>query len=194
LKHLAVHIIPFFLLLASFSCGENELYRQRSKTLDSLGGAVNAMVQELHRTDTITMLKAVQRYNYYRQFINQNVNDTLSKAEAEQLQHFFTAGSNLENYRTNRYKIMARAEVVASQLKRLSDDTKNKSMDLHQLSAYCENENREAGTLVQTGYTQEKSFHTALEEFRNSMNGVEQIIRSRNHGELPTIIKDSVPF
>jgi hypothetical protein len=67
-------------------------------------------------------------------------------------------------------------------------------MDLKELSGYCENESREAGKLVQAGYNQEKLFHTALEELRNSMNGVEQIIRSRNHGELPTIIKDSIPF
>jgi hypothetical protein len=45
---------------------------------------------------------------------------------------------------------------------------------------------------IDAAYQQQKLFHSSLEEFKNALPGVELLIKSRNKGELPTIIKDTI--
>jgi len=183
-----------FIAAISFfgSCNKTDLYEQKGKTLDSLSGAINSIVREMDNVDTIVLQKSITRYSWYKQFVQQNVNDTISKEEADNLQHFYTSGKNLENFSSNRKIILARAILINSQLIKLAEDIKNKSLNTEQLSTYSLYEKTAAGKLIEAGYQQHKLFHSSIEEFRNSLRGVETLIRSRNKGELPTIIKDTV--
>jgi hypothetical protein len=60
------------------------------------------------------------------------------------------------------------------------------------VSSYTHSEITESTKLIEMGYGQQKLFHSRLEEFKNSLKEVELLIRSRNKGELPTIIKDTI--
>src|ERR1044071_6025964 len=102
------------------SCNHNDLYTQRSKTLDSLSGAINSMVGELNKTDTVALEKSILRFNYYKQFIQQNIHDTIEKNDADNLQHFYISGHNLESFASNRKTIIARAKLVNTQLEKLN--------------------------------------------------------------------------
>ncbi|WP_317899728.1 hypothetical protein [Aurantibacillus circumpalustris] len=184
-------------IIATFffgACGKSDLYEEKEKKLDSLSGAVNSIVKELQKTDTLVLQKSITRYTWYKQFVEQNVNDTVRKEEADNLQHFYSSGKNLESFSTNRKMVLKRAVLISSQLAKLSQDVKSKSITQQQLQTYSEYEINEASKLIESAYTQQKLFHSGLEEFKSALKGVEMLIRSRNKGELPTIIKDTVSF
>jgi len=188
----AIHSVLFLLALAVVSCKGNDIYAEKKKTLDSLSGAVNVLLTEIERNDTILIQKAITKFVYYKQFIKQNVNDTLTKAEADLLQQFFASGKNIETYAENRKSLRARAALLNSQIRDLSEDLNKKTIGAEALSKYCAIECLEASKLVQQNALQKEMFYSSLQEFKNSINGVEQIIRSRNAGELPKIIKDTI--
>lgn len=182
-----------FLLTIFFgACNKTDLYEQKAKTLDSLSGAVSSIAKELQSIDTIILQKSISRYTWYKQFIQQNINDTVSKDEADNLQHFYSSGKNLEDFSINRKLIVTRAELINGQLEKLALDVKNKALTTDQLTRFSVHEKNEAAKLIQNGYQQQKIFHSQLEEFKNSLKGIELLIRSRNKGELPTIIKDTI--
>jgi hypothetical protein len=182
-------LLPLVLLE---SCNKTNIYDQKAKTLDSLSGAINSMVRELTGVDTIILQRSVTRFNYYRQFISQNVTDTVDKNEADNLQHFYLSGKNLENFQLSRKSILERAGLINVQLVKLTTDIKNKSLTEEAILKYALQEKNETAKLIELAYQQQKIFHTGLEEFKNALRGVETLIRSRNNGELPTIIKDTV--
>jgi len=127
-----IKFTTYILFLPGFiffmSCGQAELCSQQVKTLDSLNGAVNGMAKELEKADTVTLQKAMTRFNYYRQFIQQNIHDTITKNEADNLQHFYVSGKTLDNFSINRRSILARASLVNSQLAKLTSDAKKQGV------------------------------------------------------------------
>lgn len=190
-----IKIVTYIFLLAGFiflqSCNHTQLCSQQVKTLDSLSGAVNGMARELEKADTVMLQKAISRFTYYRQFIKQNINDTINKAEADNLQHFYVSGKALEDFSLNRRSILARAGLINSQLSKLNADAKSNAVEATQLAEYLTREKAEAKNLVEAGTAQQKIFHESLQEFKICLSGIEQLIRARNNGELPTIVKDT---
>lgn len=173
-------------------CHTADAYNQKVKSLDSLGGVIGSMVKELEKADTITLQKAVNRYNYYNAFMQQNLHDTVTKSDADYLQHFYASGKTLQNYSFNNKIIVERSLRVLKQLAKLSEDAKSKTVDFPSLINYYDLERAEADKLMQVATTHQKQVLLSLEEFKNALPGVEQLIKSRNNGELPTIIKDTV--
>jgi hypothetical protein len=192
MKHLIYILFVLALFILTERCGNQDTYRQKIRTLDSLGGAVNAMLGELQRTDTVMIQRSISKYGYYRQFIRQQVNDTLTKPEADVLQQFFSAGKRLESYSHNRLTVLARARLLNSQLVKLTADAREQAIDEESLSRFAQQEHMEAARLMRTGYEQQKTLYQAQKDFSNSLKGVEQLIRARNNGSLPTVIRDTV--
>ncbi len=173
------------------ACGKQDVSAQKIKTLDSLGGSVNSMVNELERTDTVLLQKYLARLNYYTKFIRENVHDTITKEQADNLRHFYEGGQHLQAYARNRRLIIKRARLVNSQLLKLSADLKEHN-DPGFFSKFILLEKEEAARLTGAAQQQQEKFHSGMEEFKNSLRGVEDLIKSRNRGELPTIIKDTI--
>ncbi|MCC6372600.1 MAG: hypothetical protein IT236_16470 [Bacteroidia bacterium] len=174
------------------SCSRTDLYNQKTKTLDSLNGALNLKVKELQKTDTALLQRCILRYNYYRQFVKQNINDTLTKTEADNLQRFYESGNNLEAFWSNRFALLGRAALMNGQQNKLSDDIKSELVDLPELEKFIEREKAATTQLIDLAASQQKSYYTALEEFKNALREVENLIRARNKGELPTIVRDTL--
>lgn len=186
--------ICFALAFIFASCGKTDTYSHAAKTTDSLSGAISSLVKELEKTDTLLLQKAIARYADYKLFIQQNINDTIQKTEADNLQHFYAGGESLENFALNRKTVLERARLIGSQLTRLSEDIKTGSPEPNELTLLVSREKEEAGKLMETGHEQQKKFQVGFEELKNALPGVELLIRSRNRGELPTIIKDTLNF
>ncbi len=178
-------------MLLFLACNDEDVYNQKAKTLDSLSGVVNLVVKELKKSDTVLLQKAITRFSHYKQFIELNVNDTISKNEGDNLKHFYSAGKSLENFLDNRLALLTRASIMNAQLIHLTNDTKQKAIEIEQLSAYVVREKTEINAFIELTSQQQKIVYSALEEFKSSLNGVEQLIKSRNNGELPTIVKDN---
>jgi len=190
----AAHSLVLVILLLTANCGGDEYYVNKSHTLDSLGGVINAMTSELEKTDTVFLQRSISRYGYYRQFVRQQVSDTLSKNEADVLQQFISAGERLGGFRVNRLTILARARLLNSQIQKLSADARERTVDEEALGSYIHQELAETARLTDAGYGQQKIFFQAQKDFMNSLTPVEQLIMARNNGRLPTVIKDTVNF
>ncbi|MCW3076233.1 MAG: hypothetical protein JWO32_842 [Bacteroidetes bacterium] len=170
------------------------MYETQLKSLDSLSGALNQKLTELRQVDTIILQKAISKYTNYRQFILQNVNDTVTKEEANQLQQFFVCGKNLLDFSDNRIAILARGTLINSQVNKLITDIKEHSIEENILIQCSLQEKENAQKLVIASYSQQQLFQANLQEFKLSLYGIENLIRSRNNGQMPTIIKDSIPL
>lgn len=188
---LACYSLLLFGLMLCQACNKTDLSAQRIKTVDSLSGSLNVMVKTLEKVDTVLLLKSIARFNYYKLFIKENVKDTITKEQADNLKHFYHGGENLTVFASNRILIVARAMLLNSQMLKLSEDLKN-NVDPVALSKFIMFEKMEIAKLTEIGFRQQKIFHTGLEEFKNALPGIEMLIKSRNKGELPTIVKDTI--
>jgi hypothetical protein len=186
--------IFLILLIAFSSCLKNAESDQQLKSLDSISGALNQKLAELKQVDTVILQKAISKYNNYRQFIQQNVNDTVNKNEADHVQQFFVCGKNLLNFSENRKSILARGSLINSQINKLITDAKENSLDNEKFVQFSAQEKNNAEQLIKNSYGQQQLFQANLQEFKLSLSGIEQLIRARNNGQMPTVIKDSIPL
>jgi hypothetical protein len=188
--------LTFFLLITFLftSCLKNESYDKQIKSLDSLSGALNQKLIELRQVDTVILKKAITKYNNYKQFIQQNVSDTVTKIEADHIQQFFVCGKNLNDFYENRNSILARGDLINSQLNKLIHDAKENALDEEKLIQYSTQEKNNAEQLIKNSFGQQQLFQANLQEFKLSLSGIEGLIRARNNGQMPTVIKDSIPL
>ncbi|MGZ4095925.1 MAG: hypothetical protein ACXVNQ_06105 [Bacteroidia bacterium] len=182
------------IILIFSSCTQNAVYESQLKSLDSLSGALNLKLTELRQVDTVILNKAISKYNNYRQFIQQNVNDTVNKEEANHLQQFYICGKNLSEFSDNRSTILARGSLLNSQINKLITYVKEKAVDEEKLIQFSSQEKQNAKDLIKASYEQQQLFQANLQEFKLSLSGIESLIRSRNNGQMPVIIKDSIPL
>ena len=185
------YIIIYIFILSISSCSKNDEQAKQIKSIDSISGALNQKLSELQKADTVILEKALTKFNDYKQFIKQNINDTVSKKEADALQHFFTSGNNLDGFFLNRQTILARGHLVNAQLNKLILDLKENSLQQNQLNEFMYAEKAQANDVIQKSFLQQQLFQTNLQEFKNALPLVEELIKTKNNGQLPTIVKDS---
>ena len=173
------------------SCSNKDEQAKQIKSIDSISGALNQKLSELQKSDTVILEKALTKFNDYKHFIKQNINDTVSKKEAEALQHFFASGNNLEGYYLNRQTILARGHLVNAQLNKLILDLKENTLEQNQLNEFTFAEKEQANDVIQKSFLQQQLFQTNLQEFKNALPLVEELIKTKNNGQLPKIVKDS---
>lgn len=185
-------LILFFTAELFQSCKHNDVYAANVKALDSLSGAVNALIKEDLKTDTVILAKAISRLEQYKQFVQQNVKDTLTKTEADFLQQFYASGNSLQSFERNRRSVKARVNLINSQIDKLKHDASAKVISEEKLIEFTNTEKKEANRLIEAGHNQQQLFYTNLQEFKTALKGVEELIKARNNGQLPTIIKDTL--
>lgn len=185
-------VLLFFAGFFFQSCNRNDVYALKIKTLDSLSGAVNEHAKEIDKVDTIILAKAILRFDQYKQFIQQNVKDTVTKSEADFIQQFYTSGKSLEDFEVNRQSLKARTNLINSQLEKLKSDAKNNLLPEEKLIEFTDLEKKEANVLIEASNKQQQLFYTNLQEFKTALKGVEYLIKARNNGQLPTVVKDSL--
>lgn len=185
--------VIFVLLLSFFfvSCGKSEEEERQIHSLDSLSGALNTKLQELNQLDTSLLKKAIDKFENYRVFIKENVNDTLTKEEGDQLQKFYLCGKNLISFKENRSAMLARGSLINSQLKKLMLDLGNGSVEYEKTQVYFLQERKGAEELIENCFGQQQAFQSALQDFRSSISNVESMIMKRNAGQLPKIIQET---
>lgn len=187
-----LHSVSVLIMIAgTVSCGSTEVYRQSAKTLDSLSGALNQCTEEIRRMDTVTLAKALTRYNVHKQFIAHNKIDTLSRSEGDALQQFTTAGKNLEVVQSNRSAVLMRSELLNTQINHLRKDIKNEAIEPGTLPEFMENEKKEVSNLIRKANEQVRLFYASVEELKLCLPMVEQVIRRKNKGQLPIVVKDT---
>lgn len=196
-RHSRVEVLRFtssiFLLLFCIlsSCTNSNEQAKQIKSLDSISGALNQKVIELQKTDTLILEKALTKFNNYKQFIKQNINDTVTKKEADAVQQFFASGTTLEIFFINRKTILARAQLVNAQLTKLILDITQNTIEQKQLQEFTFAEKEQANDVIQKSFLQQQLFNSNLQQFKNALPMVEELIKTKNNGQLPTIVKDT---
>jgi hypothetical protein len=185
-------VLLFFAGFFFQSCNKNDVYAIKIKTLDSLSGAVNAHAKEIEKVDTIILAKAILRFDQYKQFIQQNVKDTVTKSEADFVQQFYTSGKSLTSFDLNRRSLKARTSLINSQLEKLKSDAKNNLLPEEKLMEFTDLETKEANSLIEASNKQQQQYYTSLQEFKTALKGVEYLIKARNNGQLPTVVIDTL--
>jgi len=194
LSVLGVSFSLCLIILLFTSCFKSESYEKQVKSLDSLSGALNQKISELNQVDTVILKKAISKYNNYRAFVKQNINDTVTKAEADFLQQFYTSGQSLIDFAENRTSILSRGELINSQLNKLLTDAKAQNVIEEKLIQFSTNEKMQVVQLIKSSFGMQQLFNANLQEFKLSVPGVETLIKSRNNGQMPTIISETNPL
>jgi len=188
---LAAYTWSICCLLILFACNQPDETARDSGSIDSLSISLNNMSGSLKKIDTMLLEKSITRFRDYRLFITENVRDTILKEQADNLKHFFSGGENLEACSKNLKVLNRRADQINAQLSLLKADLKN-GLDHASFVESIAVEKAETSKLIEAGYKQQALYYQSLEEFKNALNGVEALIKSRNSGELPVIIKDTI--
>ena len=87
------------------------------KRLDSVSIVLNSKLQELNKCDTVLLERAITKFNNYSTFIENNISDTITKGEANNLQQFYLSGKNLKAFSVNFKSLRSRTSLVADQIK-----------------------------------------------------------------------------
>lgn len=177
-----------------FSCSHQDVAEQRARQLDSIAGAIGNLQSRLLAVDTVSLAKAVARHHYYLEFVQRNIHDTLNRMEADQLSRFMKAGETLREFTNQRYSLLSNAVQMLQQMKSLTADVRDKKISEKDLLIIYMSESSAAHLLLSAGNSSEQAYHAAMQDFRSALQPTEVLIRSRNHGELPEIIKDTLEF
>lgn len=102
------------------------------------------------------------------------------------------SGNILLNFNINRKSLRARTNLINSQLEKLKSDAKNNLHSEEQLIEFTNLEKKAANNLIEASHNQQQLFYTSLQDFKTALKGVENVIKARNNGLLPTVIKDTL--
>lgn len=188
MKQAAKILSALLIIFLSQACGLNDLSKHQIKTLDSLGGAVNAATQTLQKNDSTAINKLLKTYQIYAQFINTKLIDTLSKSEAIEISGFFESGESLLAYMSNRTKLLNRLKLINNQTQKLSKDIQNHAIDEEQAEVYFQNEINEAGQVIPIVMNEQKLYYTNVQKLIASTHLVKEIIKQHNQQQLPIIV------
>lgn len=183
-----------FVSLLTVSCSRKALYEPSLRRIDSAIVIVSVYEERISSIDTHQLQKALQKWEVLSAFIQNNVSDTLTKNEAQALQQFYQSGQYLQLFLGKRKDLQKRCALMQLQLKRLMETGQTESLQVNQFN---DNTNNELDVLKSTGLIIDKTlsdYPAQLQNFRNSIPGVEALVKARNRGSLPMVIKDSLPF
>lgn len=187
-------ILALVMVFALSSCNDQAIYKHTAHAADSINGALSLAKQQLLQSDTIVLKKAITKFKEYSAFLALHVNDTLTKVEADNLQKFTQSGRQLEVFDMNRTVLAERANLISTQLIHLSQDCEKKANSADVLQAYYKKELEQAQLVLTTSAAQLASFQGAISDFKSSLPGLEALLMKRNRGELPQVIKDTLPL
>jgi hypothetical protein len=188
----ALHIaLGTFVLSQLFSCRSSETYLAYARSIDSLSGAISTLESQLKSVNEGELADMKNRYDAYSTFIKQHLQDTISKSEASDLQRFYEAGKQLDAFVDNRQRLSERAALLKQQLTDLSRDVRLRNTDEERLNEYFMNERGSATEFVNAAGTELTNYVEASKQFKLSLPAVGNIIRKRNNGELPRVVKNN---
>lgn len=189
----SIHIIGLATLILFLlnSCSVKNQVKAEVKKLDSLNIVLNTKLSELNKTDTALLSRAILKFTNYSVFIENNLEDTITKTQANGLQQFYLSGNNLKAFAVNRSSIIKRAALVSSQVNNLLADLNNGLLTRDQFLKNYDTEQNACKELIDASEHEIKNFNNNIQDFKNAISPVESLIKSHNNGLLPEAVKDS---
>ncbi len=186
-----ISLLNIIIIIVCTSCGNSSFNLEQGKLLDSLQTTLELHKIKLTQIDSTELQNALMKFENYQQFIKSNINDTLSKQDAYTVQSFITAGQNIKAFSINKINILSRINLLNSQLQKLSFDVKNNIYQNNQTIAFINNEKLaqiEIGKICTNEYV---NYLRNIQQLKNNLFLIEQIILKHNNNELPKIVKSN---
>jgi hypothetical protein len=142
----------------------------------------------LNKNDTVLIQKAILTFKEYKLFVSTNFKDTINRQSGNALLNFLTAGEELENLESNRFAINSRIALTKLQIFNLIIDAKSGSMNGKDFEKYYLKERNNCIELISKLKAINHHLPLTLQEFQNNLFPVEEIIKEKNSGSLPTSI------
>lgn len=176
-------------LIGTMSCSDRAACDRVAASADSLTGVVATVTAELRSRDSAAVGNLLTQYARYSAFMRDHLGDTLSRTDADLLSAYDEAGRALSGSPQRRTDLLARTELVLSQLKKLSADARERKSAAAQLTVHLETEKKAAMELIQAARAEAATAKTSFAALQNASPGVEEIIRRLNGRQLPTVIE-----
>lgn len=189
LKTLLPFILAASIIASVYACRNNSSYEKYSKQLDSLKIVLHQSVSNLKSVDSIRCEEAILKFKIYSDFLNKNLKDTVTVEEAKQLKIFYASGETIQKFQALRGNYAASSELRKIQLQNLSNDLKNGSIEPGEAVEFINNEKLASEALIDEMDTNTKTVRENIESFLGSIQTVEEVIKSRNSGNLPLVPK-----
>ncbi len=185
----SIFSVIFLLVLSScfFSCKNSYDYEKYVKELDSLKVVVEQAVVNFRSVDSLACYNAFIKQQTYTLFINENLKDTISKAEAEGLKNFSNTGAGLQAYLGKRSQWLAEANSTITQLHNLSNDLKKGSVETDEAVEYIHTEKQQSEKIIEELKVNTTSIREILDIQTKSLPMVEELVKKLNHGVLPPL-------
>ncbi len=176
-------------LLFLTSCKLSNPYQKQIKELDSLKIVVEESIDYFNKIDSSTCAGYLAKQQTYQSYLLQNLKDTLTKSEAENIQLMMNVGGPLKDYLNQRNEWLQEAKVSINQLNTLNQDLKNNILDASEAVEYINNEKKHAEQVIQNLKTNTELIRKNLEIYKSVEQGTEATIKNLNSGNLPTIVQ-----
>ncbi len=184
----------FFLLVLWSNCSQKALYAPAIKQLDSMAVVISGYEKTLRLTDTLQLAKAIQKWQVLNTFVSNNVLDTLNKAEAQSLKQFYESGHYLSLFSEKRKEVWQRCKIMQTQIAQLLQSGESETMGFTLFKNNVATEINALNKLAPVLTKIQQDYPTQLQNFRISTPAVEALVKARNKGSLPLVIKDTLPF
>jgi hypothetical protein len=181
--------MPAILFLA---CSREALYAKDKHSLDSALVVVQNQLSRMSKTDTGQLKKAVEKFTDFDTFIKTQVSDTLTKEEAMSTQQFYESGNYLLQFEKRRIAARKEFTLMQKQLRDLIETGNQQAISPEQFSVFAKREMTAAASLTELEEQAQTGYYKAIQDFKNALPKVEDLIKKRNRGNLPLVIKDSV--
>lgn len=183
--------MKFILFIATvfmlFSCKNGNTYTKQVKELDSLKVVLQEAISNFNTIDSVKCYQNYSEQYTYFNFIRENLKDTISKTEAENLQMFVSLGKNMLNYLAKKPNWTQEANISLKQLTDLSYDLKNGNIENEEAVDFILKEKTQAFKIIDELKTNTELMRYSLETFTNTLPTVENIVKKLNNGNLPEL-------
>ena len=190
MNKLLLLVLPVCLL----SCRPTAADKIAQSRIDSLNGALGHEIKAIQQTDTARLQKALDLYQRYHAFVAQSVHDTLTLEEAKALKKFMENGAVLKAFLYNRTQLLVHGKMIAAQAMKLAKDLEMGTVSAEEMAKAIESETVAMNKAISTIEEERKKGAAAIIEMRNTLSGVESLIKKRNNNQLPTYTADTTAF
>ncbi len=172
------------------SCTNTRVYDKYVKELDSLKIVVEQATDNFKTVDSLNCYRISLKQSTYSVYLNQNLKDTISKMEAENLQSFYAAGKAINTYLMMRPKWLSDADLSIKQLTSLSHDLKSGSIEADEAVEFISTEKKQAEKIIEELKLNTEAIRSYIVIYTKSLPATEDMIKRLNNGLLPAVPKD----
>jgi hypothetical protein len=180
-------LLAMLVFMSLTNCRLSNPYQKQIKELDSLKIVVEEAIDYFNKIDSVECSHFLATQQSFKSFLLENLHDTLTKTEAENVQLMMNVGVPLKDYLTQKHVWISQAQLSLRQLHNLNQDLKNNALEPSEAVEYINQEKKIAEYNIQILKTNTELIRKNIEIYKSVVQHNESIIKKINAGNLPII-------